>query len=472
MYLPTIGLEIHAELKTKTKMFCGCKNDPDENIPNTNVCPICLGHPGVLPTINQEALKLMVKIGLALQGKIANYSQFDRKSYFYPDLPKGYQISQYDYPIVENAILNNIRIKRIHLEEDAGKLIHEANQSLVDFNRAGVPLMELVTFPDIKTAEEAVAFAKNLQQILRYLNASDADMEKGQMRIEVNISLAKDTDKELGTKVEVKNINSFKAVYDAIQYEIERQIKVLKEGKKVIQETRGWDDIKAITVSQRKKEEANDYRYFPEPDLPPLQIHQIFNLGEIKKEIPELPEEKRKRFKNEYQISNETIEILVQDKSLAEYFENAVSELYAKIKNANPQLLANYLTSDILGLLKSQNQKFQDLKIKPEHLAHLIFLLQEQKLNSRLAKDILIQIFETGEDPENIINKNNLEILSDEKALEEIANEIIKTNPKSVSDYKNGKQNAIQFLVGQVMAKTKGKANPNVVRTILEKKLK
>jgi len=472
MYLPTIGLEIHAELKTKTKMFCGCKNDPDENIPNTNVCPICLGHPGVLPTINQEALKLMVKIGLALQGKIANYSQFDRKSYFYPDLPKGYQISQYDYPIVENAILNNIRIKRIHLEEDAGKLIHEANQSLVDFNRAGVPLMELVTFPDIKTAEEAVAFAKNLQQILRYLNASDADMEKGQMRIEVNISLAKDTDKELGTKVEVKNINSFKAVYDAIQYEIERQTKVLKEGKKVIQETRGWDDIKAITVSQRKKEEANDYRYFPEPDLPPLQIHQIFNLEEIKKEIPELPEEKRKRFKNEYQISNETIEILVQDKSLAEYFENAVSELYAKIKNANPQLLANYLTSDILGLLKSQNQKFQDLKIKPEHLAHLIFLLQEQKLNSRLAKDILIQIFETGEDPENIINKNNLEILSDEKALEEIANEIIKTNPKSVSDYKNGKQNAIQFLVGQIMAKTKGKANPNVVRTILEKKLK
>ena len=472
MYLPTIGLEIHAELKTKTKMFCGCKNDPDENIPNTNVCPICLGHPGVLPTINQEALKLMVKIGLALQGKIANYSQFDRKSYFYPDLPKGYQISQYDYPIVENAILNNIRIKRIHLEEDAGKLIHEANQSLVDFNRAGVPLMELVTFPDIKTAEEAVAFAKNLQQILRYLNASDADMEKGQMRIEVNISLAKDTDKELGTKVEVKNINSFKAVYDAIQYEIERQTKVLKEGKKVIQETRGWDDIKAITVSQRKKEEANDYRYFPEPDLPPLQIHQIFNLEEIKKEIPELPEEKRKRFKNEYQISNETIEILVQDKSLAEYFENAVSELYAKIKNANPQLLANYLTSDILGLLKSQSQKFQDLKIKPEHLAHLIFLLQEQKLNSRLAKDVLIQIFETGEDPENIINKNNLEILSDEKALEEIANEIIKTNPKSVSDYKNGKQNAIQFLVGQIMAKTKGKANPNVVRTILEKKLK
>jgi len=471
MYLPTIGLEIHAELKTNTKMFCSCKNDPDESIPNTNVCPICLGHPGVLPTINKEALKIIVKIGLALKGKIANYSQFDRKSYFYPDLPKGYQISQYEYPIVENAILNNIRIKRIHLEEDAGKLIHQKNKSLVDFNRAGVPLMELVTTPDIKTAEEAVSFAKNLQQILRYLNASDADMEKGQMRIEANISLAKDTDKELGTKVEVKNINSFKAVYGAIQYEIERQTKILKDGGKVIQETRGWDDIKAITVSQRKKEEANDYRYFPEPDLPPLQIHQIFNLEEIKKEIPELPEEKRKRFKNEYQINNETIEILIQEKSLADYFENAVSELYAKTKNANPQLLANYLTSDVLGLLKSQNQKFQDLKIKPEHLAHLIFFLQEQKLNSRLAKDILIQIFETGEDPENIINKNNLEILSDEKVLEKIAEEVIENNPKSVSDYKNGKQNAIQFLVGRIMAETKGKADPAMVKTILEKKL-
>ncbi len=496
MYIPTIGLEIHAELKTKTKMFCGCKNDPNETVPNTNVCPICLGHPGTLPTINQEAVRKMVQIGLAVGGEIAGFSQFDRKSYFYPDLPKGYQISQYEFPIVQKGLLNGVRITRVHLEEDAGRLAHVAGASLVDYNRAGVPLMELVTEPDIKNADEAAAFAISLQQILRYLGASDADMEKGQMRIEANISLMHtnvprisripDGDerkyirdisgqfvsiRDLGTKVEVKNINSFKAVHDAIEYEVERQSKALDAGEKIKQETRGWDDTKNITVSQRSKEEANDYRYFPEPDLPPLNIQEAFDIEKLKNELPELPEAKKHRFVQEFGLPRNIAETLTLERPFAEYFEEAASELKERSPEADYQTLANYLTSDFRGLMKNTGTELEAVKVPPEHIAHLVALISDGKLTSRLAKDVLVKMFQTGEDPENLMESEGMELMSGEDELGKIADEVIAGNAKSVADFKKGKQNALQFLVGQMMAKTKGRAEPQTARKLLEERL-
>ena len=459
MYIPTIGLEIHAELKTKTKMFCACKNDGDERRPNINICPICLGHPGTLPTINKQAVESVIRVGLALEGKISDRSNFDRKSYFYPDLPKGYQISQYDHPLVERGLLKGIRVTRIHLEEDAGRLVHEEgirnkelgndenisdhnskfiihNSSLVDFNRAGLPLMELVTEPDIKNAKEASAFARELQLILRYLGASDADMEKGQMRIEANISIAPKDAKEFGTKVEVKNINSFKAVHDAIEYELKRQEEILADGKKVIQETRGWNDVKKITESQRSKEEANDYRYFPEPDLPPLDIRTAFDLEKLKNEIPELPEAKRRRFGEEFGLDKKTVEIIATDKLWADYFEQSVSELKSKIMGGDVQLLANYFTSDLKSLAKNAGPA--DIKITPERFAHLISLIQQGKISSRIAKDLLLKMFETGEDPETLIQSQGMELVSDEGEIGKIIDDVLAGNAKSVADFKKG----------------------------------
>ncbi|MCL4403935.1 Asp-tRNA(Asn)/Glu-tRNA(Gln) amidotransferase subunit GatB [Patescibacteria group bacterium] len=472
MYIPTIGLEIHAELKTRTKMFCGCKNDPNEPKPNVNVCPICLGHPGTLPTINKEAVRKMVQIGLALGGEIAGFSQFDRKSYFYPDLPKGYQISQYEFPIVQKGLLNGIRITRVHLEEDAGRLAHENGATLVDYNRASVPLMELVTEPDVKNADEAVAFAAALQQILRYLDASDADMEKGQMRIEANVSIAPEGAGKLGTKVEVKNINSFKAVHDAIEYEVERQSKALDAGEKIKQETRGWDDKRNITVSQRSKDDLNDYRYFPEPDLPPLDVQKAFDVEKLRAELPELPQAKQHRFVQEFGLPQNIVETLTLERPFAEYFEEAASELKDRSPKADYQTLANYLTSDFRGLMKNSGGDLSAAKIPAEHIAHLVALLSDGKLTSRLAKDILAKMFQTGEDPENLMKSEGIELMNDESALGAVADQVIASNPKSVADYRNGKQNALQFLVGQMMAMTKGKAEPNLARKILEEKLK
>jgi aspartyl-tRNA(Asn)/glutamyl-tRNA(Gln) amidotransferase subunit B len=447
MYIPTIGLEIHAELKTKTKMFCGCKNDGDERRPNVNVCPVCLGHPGTLPTINKKAVESVIKVGLALDGKIPEKSFFDRKSYFYPDLPKGYQISQYEHPLVIGGILNGVRITRIHLEEDAGRLNHAEDDTSL------------------------AAFAQELRLILRYLGASDADMEKGQMRIEANVSIAPKDAKELGTKVEVKNINSFKAVHDAIEYEIKRQTKILDEDKKIVQETRGWNDQKFITESQRIKEGANDYRYFPEPDLPPLNLKTAFDLEKIKAEIPESPEAKRRRFGEEFGLDMKLVEVIIAEKSWADYFEETASELKSQNDNADYQLLANYFTSDMKGLINSESIGVSRLKINPEHFAHLIALIQEGKLSSRLAKDLLLKMFETGEDPETLMQSQGMELISDEGKLGKIVDEILSANEKSVADFKKGKTNALQFLLGQVMAKTKGKAEPNVTRKILEQKL-
>ena len=476
-YSPTIGLEIHIELKTKTKMFCGCLNDADEKHPNINVCPICLAHPGVLPVINKKAVESVLKLGLALNSKIPEISKFDRKNYFYPDLPKGYQISQYDKPLVVGGKLNGVKITRIHLEEDTGRLTHSHRQkssySLVDFNRAGIPLMELVTEPDIKSGEEAVKFAKELQLILRYLEISDADMEKGQMRVEVNISISDKrqgtSDKELGTKVEIKNLNSFRAVEESIDYEIKRQPEILDKGEEIKQETRGWDDIKKRTVSQRLKEESHDYRYFPEPDLPPLDLTK-FNLEELKVSIPELPAQKRARFIKEYGLLANQTEILIEDRGLAQYFEESASELRTKLPIPDYQLLFNYFSSDTRGLMNEQKITVRELNITPENFADLIVLLSKGEISSRSAKDILKEMFLTGLDPRQIIRDKGLTKLSDNAIIEQIVGETIKENPKAVEDYKKGKENALQFLTGQAMAKSKGRGNPEIFRKLFKDK--
>jgi aspartyl-tRNA(Asn)/glutamyl-tRNA(Gln) amidotransferase subunit B len=477
-YYPKIGLEIHIELKTKSKMFCSCKNDPDEKHPNINICPVCLGHPGTLPVINQEAVKKTIKTGLALNCEISRHTFFERKNYFYPDLPKGYQISQYSTPLCKNGFLEidgkKIRIRRIHLEEDTGRLIHEKDCSLVDFNRAGIPLMELVTEPDIESPKEARKFAEELQLILRYLDVSDADMEKGEMRVEANISVSEKRD-TLGTKIEIKNLNSFKAVEKALEYEIERQRKILESGKKVAQETRGWDPAREITFPQREKEEAQDYRYFPEPDLPPLEITQEM-IEKIRAEIPELPQQKRKRLKREYGLDEKAIEIFVKDKDFGEYFEKVVSEFEPNLPREKLsrliKLATNYLTTDLLGLLKGASIKGEDFLITPENFAEFITLIEEGKISSKIAKIVLEEMFKTGADPSHIVEEKGLILITDKEEIEKIAYQVISENQKAVSDFKKGKETALQFLIGQVMAKTKGKVNPKLAREILLKILK
>lgn len=488
-YIPAIGLEIHAELKTKTKMFCDSLNDPNESHPNINICPICTGHPGTLPTINKKAVELLLKIGMALNGDIPRSSRFDRKNYFYPDLPKGYQISQYDLPLIFGGNLNGVRIHHIHLEEDAAKLIHQPvrlpdgstqDVSLVDYNRAGRPLMELVTEPDIKNAEQAVDFVRELRLILRYIGASDADIEKGQMRVDVNVSISYKSN-ELGTKVEIKNIGSLRALHDAIQYEIKRQADVVSSGGKIKQETRGWDDAKKITVPQRSKEEAKDYRYFPEPDLPPFDLDK-FDLTALKLEIPELPAKKRYRFEREYGLTAEKARLLVKDLVMADYFESAVSELLADLGAADAArlrqeaitLVFNYLTTDLKGLLAEHELELGDVMqttITPENFADLIQLILDRKILSRGAKDVLRSMLKTGLDPNQIIEQEGLEAVSDENQLEETVKKVIENNPKAVADYRRGKKNAVQFLVGKAMAELRGKGDPQLLRELIERYL-
>jgi len=482
----TIGLEIHAELKTKSKMFCSCVNDPDEERPNINVCPICLAHPGVLPVINEEAVNKVIKTGLSLNCNIAEYSSFDRKSYFYPDLPKGYQISQYSFPLCKKGFLeiNNkkIKINRIHLEEDVGKLIHEDGYSLVDFNRAGIPLMELVTEPDIETAEEAMKFAQEFQLILRYLDVSDANMEKGQMRVEVNISIAEKGAEKLGSKVEIKNLNSFKSVEGAIKFEVERQKNVLESGEKVIQETRGWLEKKGETISQRIKEEAHDYRYFPEPDLPLLQFKKE-EIDLISSSIPELPNQKRERFKKQYELGEEEIESFVLNRELSFFFEKVISELGNWIKSSNKKdltkkdliktykIASNYIITDIRGLLNStdKEERTSGIPITPENFAEFVNLIFKGEISSKIAKIVLKEMFLTKADPSNIIKEKGLTQISDESEIEEIAKKVISKNQKAVEDFKKGKTNALQFLIGQLMAETKGRTNPETADKILNK---
>ncbi|MEK7652730.1 MAG: Asp-tRNA(Asn)/Glu-tRNA(Gln) amidotransferase subunit GatB [Patescibacteria group bacterium] len=482
-YKPTIGLEIHAELKTKTKMFCNSKNDPEEKSPNVNICPVCMAHPGTLPTINKEAVKSVLKVGVALNGKIADFSEFDRKNYFYPDIPKGYQISQYKYPLVSGGELVGVKVTRIHLEEDTAKTIHDRGDfSLVDYNRAGVPLMELVTEPVIEDGETAVKFAKELQLILKYLNVSFADMEKGQMRVEANISVAPkpqmnaddtqiNADKnKLGTKVEVKNLNSFRSVGLAIDFEIKRQIEILKRGESVKHETRGWDDKKQITFSQREKELSHDYRYFPEPDLPKLKLSEIkeFSKKSLLKEMSELPSGKRERYKKEYKIKNEDIEIFIINKELGNFFEKTI-KFFDNDKNLI-KLTSNYITSDIAGFSKNSDNAVG--KIEPKYLSELIKMISTNILSSRGAKNILLIMYKNGGSPKKIAKENNLLQISDKKELENIVKEIIKDNPEVVEEYKKGKKSSLQYLIGQGMKKSNGSANPEVLKEIFESILK
>jgi len=481
-YEPVIGLEIHAELKTKTKMFCACKNDPDERHPNVNICPVCTGQPGTLPVINQEAVDKVVKVGLAFKSKIPEITKWDRKNYFYPDLPKGYQISQYDKPICIGGELKipgsdkKINITRIHLEEDTGRLIHfgHIGHSLVDFNRAGVPLMELVTEPDMTSGEEASAFAQELHLLLRYLEVSDADMEKGQMRVEANISLSdkrQAISDKLGVKVEIKNLNSFKAARNAIDYEIKRQAELLSHGKKIIQETRGWDESKGETALQRIKEESHDYRYFPEPDLPPLKID--FGLVEkLKTTLGELPRDKRDRFKKQYGLTDSQINILVNDEKLAGFFENVVSELINLETGDKKELFnlsANYLLGDFLGLLNEASAEVDDTRIDAENFAEWIGLIHRGVITSRAAKEILKEMWATGKDPDLIIKEKDLAQVQDAGELEKVASKIISENQTAVADYKKGKEASLQFLIGQVMRETRGKTNPEIISDILKK---
>ncbi len=492
MYQPTIGLEIHAGLKTKSKMFCSSANNPDEQKPNTNICPICMGHPGILPVINEEAVRKVIKIGSALNCEIAECSKFDRKNYFYPDLPKGYQISQYDMPLCKKGYLKvgdrKIKITRIHLEEDAGKLIHseKENCSFVDFNRAGIPLMELVTEPEIYSSAEARKFAEELRLILKYLDISDANMEKGQMRVEVNISIKKAGDSgKLGTKVEIKNLNSFRSVEKAVEYEIKRQTKVLQSGGKIAQETRGWHDNKEITISQRSKEEAYDYRYFPEPDLSKFYLTKNY-IEKIKSKIPELPQSRRRRFEEEYGLDKKNIEVFVVNKYLGEYFEQVVSELINWMKHEGEEinkekslefikLACNCILSDFQALLKKASDAGNIVNprdfITPENFAEFVKMIYKKEISSKIAKTVIVEMFKTGADPSHIIEEKDLSQITDENEIVKAIDKVITLNKSAAEDFKNGKDSVLQFLIGQVMTNTRGKADPVLVSKILRKKL-
>jgi aspartyl-tRNA(Asn)/glutamyl-tRNA(Gln) amidotransferase subunit B len=485
-YIPVIGMEVHVELKTESKMFCNSKNAlGQEKKPNVHICPVCSGQPGTLPVPNRQAIEFVQLAGLALNCELNLKSKFDRKNYFYPDLPKGYQISQYDQPLCGLGKLEiagkYIGITRIHLEEDTGKLIHPdgANYTLVDYNRAGVPLMELVTEPDIENGEEARIFCTKLQQICRYLGISDADMEKGNMRCEVNLSLHKEGEEKLsGTKVEVKNINSFRFVEKAINYEIERQTQLLENGEKVVQETRGWDSVKNVTVSQRKKESAHDYRYFPEPDIPPMEFTKEY-VEQLRLKLPELPAAKEKRFVEEYFLNEQDVAVITAQKDLAAYFEEVISELKEKIASKEIsssedkayKLAVNYIISELRKHLAENDHDIRDIKITAENYAELIGMVADGKINSSAAQVVLKEMFHTGADPSQIVEEKNLGQMDDTGALQEAVDKVLAANSKSVDDYKAGKTNALQFMMGQVMKETKGKANPQVITELLQKKL-
>ncbi len=481
-YVATIGLEVHAELKTKTKMFCNSVNDPDEERPNHNVCPICMGHPGTLPTLNKEAIKHVLKVGHSINAKIADFTEWDRKNYFYPDIPKGYQISQYKYPLVSGGSIAGVEITRIHLEEDTGTSQHDkGDYSLINYNRAGVPLMELVTEPVIHGSKQAGDFARELQSLLRYLNVSDANMEKGEMRVEANISIGpadengmpvKDENGKLilGTKVEVKNLNSFKIAEKAIDFEINRMIELIQDGKEsdIIQETRGWNEAKNKTFSQRVKESSDDYRYFPEPDLPKLKISEIpeFDEEKIRSELPELPWEKRERLVK-IGLSENQANFFVQFIRYDEILES-VAEKISEPKTI--VLAANYLSSDLASIIKNEGEKVFE-KINGENFYSLIKMISDNTISSRGAKDLLLILATEGGDPEKLAEEKGLLQKSDSGELEKIADQVISENESVVEDYKNGKEASLKFLMGQGMKISRGSANPQVLEEIIKSKI-
>ncbi len=463
-YRPTIGLEIHAELKTKTKMFCDSANDPDETRPNVNVCPVCMAHPGTLPVINREAVRHMLRIGTAVGGKIADFSEFDRKSYFYPDIPKGYQISQYEYPLISGGELAGVAITRVHLEEDTARSSHEGGKSLVDFNRAGIPLMELVTEPVIHDAETAGRFARELQLLLRTLGAGEANLEKGEMRIEANISVSNE-EGVYGTKVEVKNLNSFRSVERAIAFEIDRQVELIKSGGKVVQETRGWDEGKQVTFHQRFKEGSADYRYFPEPDLPKLTLSEIpeFSTEAIRATLPELPWDRRARYAESWGLKEADIAYL-SDPDRASFFDTVISALGSDIKLIT--LAVNYIVSDLAGIF-AKNGSEDYASIDPSAFAKLITLVGNGDLSSRGAKDTLALFVEKGGDPETLAKEAGLIQVHDTAALKEAVNQVVTEEAKAVEEYRAGKEAALQYLLGKSMKATRGAGNPAVLKELL-----
>lgn len=464
-YTPTIGLEVHAELKTKSKMFCGCTNDPHASEVNSNTCPVCLAHPGTLPVVNKEAVKHVVTFGTAVGASIATYSEFDRKNYFYPDIPKAYQISQYAFPFVSGGELSGVELTRVHLEEDTARNQHVTEaSSVVDFNRSGVPLMELVTEPVIHDSKTAVTFAKELQLLLRTLGISDANMERGEMRIEANISVSNSD--ELGTKVEVKNLNSFRSVGMAIEYEVKRQVQVLESGEEVAQETRGWDENRDKTFSQRSKETAKDYRYFPDPDIPKMQLSEIaeFSASRLTEKIPELPDKKR-LFLRTVGLSDEHVETLVSNVLMSTYFDKVhaiVGDDKALIK-----LSVNYLITDM-----SASADFaSDALLTPEQFVGLMKLVQTGDINSRTAKDLIAEFVNQGADLVSIAEERGLTQKSSSDELLPIVKAIITDNESVATEYKNGKEASLKFLVGQGMKATKGTANPGVLQELLKEEI-
>lgn len=492
-----IGLEIHLRLNTKSGMFCGSANVEDM-IPNSHVCPVCLGHPGALPQLNEEAVRLGARFALALRCEINEYSTFDRKHYFYPDLPKGYQITQGDRPIAENGYLDfypnpaeqkRVRIERLHLEEDAAKNKHGASgETLIDFNRSGAPLGEMVTRPDIRTAEEAKVFLQELQQIARFTKVSTADMEKGQMRVDVNVSLRPVGDEAMYPKTEVKNVNSFRSVERAIDHEIERQTQLWQDGKAPETEsTRGWDDKKGVTVEQRTKEGAADYRLMPEPDIPPLVLTRE-QIDRWRSSLPELPAARRERFQEEYELSYGDAKTLLADPRVGEYFEHVISEMrawldalddtdgsdaeiWAKYRKKIGRIATNWITTELFGLMKESGTDFADIKIDAENFAELLTLVYEKRLNSSAAQKVLKIMFRQGGDPSQIMEEHDLTQMSDASSIEEIVNKVLAENPDTIEQYRGGKDNVLKFLVGQVMKESKGKANPEMATKLLLEKM-
>ncbi|AZO96246.1 Asp-tRNA(Asn)/Glu-tRNA(Gln) amidotransferase subunit GatB [Halocella sp. SP3-1] len=475
-YEVVIGLEVHAQLATESKIFCDCSTEFGA-APNTHVCPVCLGLPGTLPVLNKKVLEYAIMAGLALNCEISEYSKFDRKNYFYPDLPKAYQISQFDLPICEHGSIEieteegkkEIGITRIHMEEDAGKLIHEGSidkstGSLVDYNRTGVPLIEIVSEPDMRTPAEARAYLTQLKKVLEYLEVSDCNMEEGSLRCDANVSIRPVGQKEFGTKAELKNMNSFKAVEKALEYEVERQKRVLGRGDEVVQETRTWDDSLNKTISMRGKEEAHDYRYFPEPDLVPMEVDKEW-VKELSDSLPELPVEKMKRFVTEYGLPQYDAEVLTDTKALAELFEEGVTAY------DDPKGVSNWIMGDFLRLMKEENIAVEESKLSGELLGKMLQLMDAGTISSKIAKTVFKEMFKTGKDPETIVEEKGLKQISDESKIEEIVDQVISENPEAVEDIKSGKGKAIGFLVGQVMKETRGKANPGMVNQLLRDKL-
>ncbi|MCL6612260.1 MAG: Asp-tRNA(Asn)/Glu-tRNA(Gln) amidotransferase subunit GatB [Peptococcaceae bacterium] len=476
-YETVIGLEVHVELKTGTKIFCPSSTAFGGD-PNTHVCPVCLGLPGVLPVFNKKVLEYAIRVGLALNCKIAGFSKFDRKNYYYPDLPKNYQISQYDLPLAEHGHLNididgqvkRIGITRVHMEEDAGKLVHQgstgvASYSLVDYNRTGVPLVEIVSEPDIRSPEEARAYLEKLKAIIQYTGVSDCKMEEGSLRCDANISLRPAGSDKLGTKTEIKNMNSFKALQRALQYEVERQTEILEEGGQVVQETRTWDEARGVTLSMRSKEQAHDYRYFPDPDLVPLVIDRRW-VEEIRAGLPELPDQRKARYVKEYGIPEYDASVITASKDLADYFEQCL-EGYS-----NAKAVSNWVMGDLSRLLNAHDIDIARCRIRPAQLTGMLKMMDGGTISGKIAKMVFEEMFETGKDPEQIVKEKGLVQISDEGAIASVVDEVLAANPKVADDFRSGKEKALGFLVGQVMKATRGKANPEMVNRIIRERLR